>query len=212
MKKMILVFAISTCAVSASMAQKDSSDLREKFTFGLRAGLNYSNVWDTKLDDFQTEGKFGFAGGVFIHIPIGKYFGFQPEALFSQKGYKASGSLLGISYTYTSTTNWLDVPLLIAVKPIKAITILVGPQYSYLLSQKNEVKVSGIGVSKTTSYNNDNIRKNTLCAVGGIDVNVGRGVLALRAGYDLQDNDGDGTSSNPRYKNAWYQATVGFRF
>jgi len=28
----------------------------------------------------------------------------------------------------------------------------------------------------------------------------------------LQNNNGDGTSNNPRYKNEWTQLSVGFRF
>jgi hypothetical protein len=34
----------------------------------------------------------------------------------------------------------------------------------------------------------------------------------LRGSWDLKNNNGDGTSTTPRYKNVWYQATVGYRF
>jgi hypothetical protein len=32
-------------------------------------------------------------------------------------------------------------------------------------------------------------------------------VIGARAGWDLLNNKGDGTSTTPRYKNMWYQAT-----
>jgi hypothetical protein len=54
--------------------------------------------------------------------------------------------------------------------------------------------------------------KSVLCFVAGIDITMDQFVLGARAGWDLQNNNGDGTSTNPRYKNVWYQATLGFRF
>jgi hypothetical protein len=43
-------------------------------------------------------------------------------------------------------------------------------------------------------------------------VNLDHTVIGARAGWDLSNNNGNGTSSTPRYKNAWVQATVGYRF
>jgi hypothetical protein len=37
-------------------------------------------------------------------------------------------------------------------------------------------------------------------------------VIGARVGWDLMQNNGDGSSSTIRYKNVWYQATIGFRF
>jgi hypothetical protein len=45
-----------------------------------------------------------------------------------------------------------------------------------------------------------------------IDFNLNQFVVSGRAGWDLQKNNGDGTSTNPRYKNVWYQATIGLKF
>jgi hypothetical protein len=88
------------------------------------------------------------------------------------------------------------------------ISLLAGPQFSFLLKQKDVLGNSSL----TQDFNNDNIRKNTLGFLGGADINLSNLVLGVRAGWDLQDNNGDGTSDNPRYKNVWYQATIGFRF
>jgi hypothetical protein len=211
MKKVIFIFAIAaTLVASRSNAQSDWS--ADRFHVGIKAGANYSNVYDSKGEAFNADANFGFAGGVFFAIPIGKFLGVQPEVLFSQKGFRATGSLLGSSYEFTRITNYIDVPLFLAIKPIKFLTILGGPQYSYLLREKNDFKTGAINLNQQTEFTNDNVRKNTLSFVGGVDVNLMQLVLGLRAGWDLQNNNGDGTSTTPRYKNAWYQATVGFRF
>ena len=51
-----------------------------------------------------------------------------------------------------------------------------------------------------------------LGAVGGFDINVSHFVISGRAGWDLISNEGDGTSSDPNYKNHWFQLTVGYMF
>ena len=211
MKKILLTAAVMACIVSQSIGQDNTTDYRKKFQFGLKVGTNYSNIYDSQGDKFDAESKFGLAGGVFMAIPIGKFFGIQPEVLFSQKGYKQTGSFLGSTYELNRTTNYIDIPLLVSIKPVKNMTIQVGPQYSYLLRQKDVFANELTSIEQQNEFKNDNIRKNTLCFVGGVDINLKRMVIGTRAGWDVLNNSGDGTSTNPRYKNAWVQATVGFR-
>jgi hypothetical protein len=92
------------------------------------------------------------------------------------------------------------------------LTLLVGPQYSFLLSEKNTFENTLFTSVQEQQFNNDNIRKNTLCFLGGADLNFDKAVIGLRAGWDVQNNAGDGTNNTPRYKNVWYQATIGYRF
>lgn len=212
MKKLILTIAAVTTLIAVSKAQDNETDFREKFTFGLKAGLNYSNVYDSQGEEFRADPKFGLAAGVFVAIPIGKYFGIQPEALISQKGFSATGRILGNTYKFTRTTTYLDVPLFFALKPSEFITILAGPQYSYLLKQSDVFANATTSIDQETEFVNDNIRKNTFGLAVGVDINLKHIVLGARAGWDVTNNNGDGTSTTPRYKNAWYQATIGYRF
>ncbi len=205
MKKTILMLVVATFIGGTINAQDDT---RDQMHFGLKIGANLSNVYDSKDNDYDTDAKFGFATGAFLSIPIGQFLGVQPEILFSQKGFKATGkSFLG-SYEFTRTTNYIDIPLLVAIKPVPSLTILAGPQYSYLLKQKDDFS----GNISEQDFDNDNIRKNTLCFTGGLDFNFETIVLGARVGWDLYNNNGDGSSTTPRYKNVWYQATIGFRF
>jgi cellobiose-specific phosphotransferase system component IIB len=205
---MMMIMAVISLAINV-IAQENAAPLQNRVNFGLKAGTNYSNVYDIKGDGFVADGKFGLAGGAFISIPIGPYFGIQPEILYSQKGFRATGEILGvIDYEFTHTTSYIDVPLLFAFKPVGILTLLVGPQVSFLVKQKDEMTNSSI----TQEFPVDNLRKNTFCFLGGADINLNKIVLGLRAGWDIQDNNGDGTVTSPRYKNVWYQATLGFKF
>jgi hypothetical protein len=211
MKKIVLMILAAVAFVQQSNGQDHKTDYRDKLMFGLKVGANYSNVYDTYGEGFQANPKFGLATGAFLAIPIGKYFGIQPEILFSQKGFQGSYSL-ATPYTFTRTTSYLDLPLLFAFKPNGFITLLAGPQFSYRLHQRDVYSNSNAVIIEDKDYENDNIRKNMLCFTGGVDINIRHIVLGARVGWDVQNNNGDGTSTQPRYKNVWYQATIGYRF
>lgn len=207
---MIAFVAIS---VTNSNAQtKPATDNRDVVFFGFKAGTNYSNVYDEQGNDFVADSKFGLAAGAFVSIPFGKLIGIQPEILFSQKGFKSTGTYLGSTYSMTRTSDFIDVPLLFAVKPISEVTLLFGPQFSYLLEQRDEFTGGNISSTQQQEFDNNDVTKNIMALTGGVDLNVESFVVGVRAGWDIKTNEGDGNSSTPRYKNMWYQATVGYRF
>jgi len=214
MKNKLFQFLSLTLLVACPMilSAQTLGDYSTRLSFGPKVGGNLSNVYDTQGDEFQADTKLGFAGGVFLTLPLTKFIGLQPEILFSQKGYRGSGSVLGSEYSFRRTTNYIDVPLLLAVRTCKYLTVLVGPQYSFLLSQNYTFESDLINISQDEQFENENLLKNTLCITAGVDVNLGHIVVGARGGWDVLSNKGDGTSSTPRYKNMWYQATVGYRF
>src|SRR6185295_17194680 len=128
MKK--LSYLLSTLLLTSAASLTAQDDSRERIHLGAKAGINISSIYDTKGEDYSPEAKAGFAGGGFIAIPIGKYLGIQPELIFAQKGYTASASTEGFNYSYTRTTNHLEVPLLLQLKPVSFISIVGGPQFS----------------------------------------------------------------------------------
>lgn len=211
MKKVPLIIIVLTFMFSNIHGQNSGGDLRNTLQVGLKIGTNYSNVYNTKGDGFNADPKFGIVTGFFLMLPIGKILGFQPEIQFSQKGFKSSGTFLTIPYRYKRTSSFIDLPLLISLKPIKQITILFGPQYSYLVVEKNQFLSGNLSVDQKNEFDNSNIRKNTLCLLGGVDINVNHLIFGLRAGWDITNNNGDGTSTIPEYKNVWYQFSIGIK-
>jgi hypothetical protein len=212
MKKTALIFATVITLANNMIAQENKTDFRDKVLFGLKAGVNYSNVYDSEGEEFRADPKLGLAAGAFLAIPLGRYLGLQPEVLFSQKGFNATGRILGGTYNLTRTSNYLDIPLLFALKPSEFITLLAGPQFSYLLKQTDSFANTTTSIEQETVFENDNVRKNTMCLTGGFDLTLKHIVLGARVGWDVQNNNGNGTSATPRYKNVWYQATIGYRF
>lgn len=208
-KKAATLMVLIMTTISFAQEKSDTDD-RDKLKFGIKAGLNFSNVYDEEGEDFVADGKTGFAAGAFVSIPLGKVFGIQPEVMYSQKGFKGNGSFLGLDYDYKRTSTYLDIPLLLQIKPSKYLTLLAGPQFSYLLETKNEFN----NTSSTTEeeINSDNYKKGIIGAVVGADFNYENFVLGTRFGWDLNQSDADGNTDAPRYKNQVVQVTLGYRF
>lgn len=210
MKKIIfIVSAIVLLTTGQLMAQSD--DRRENLELGIKAGVNLSNIWDDASSDFQYDSKVGGVFGAFIGIPMGKMLGIQPEVLISQKGFQGSGTLLSVPYSFSRTTTFLDIPLQLQLKPTEFFTVLVGPQYSYLIKQKDNYTFGSNSTDQEQEFKNENIRKNILGAVLGADFIYENIVISARVSWDLQTNKGDGTSTTPRYKNQLAQLTVGIK-
>ena len=212
MKKILLTTFTFLSFIGLSSAQDFNTDFDAKFSIGAKAGLNLSNVYNTNGEAFSTDPKFGFGVGAFATIPFGEFLAFQPEILISQKGFQGTGFILGSTYSLTRTTTYLDFPFLFAMRPTQFLTFVMGPQYSFLLNQKDVFGSATTTIEQETEFKKDNIRKNTLCFTGGLDINLNKLILSGRIGWDLLANNGSGDSQTPRYKNFWYQATIGYRF
>lgn len=208
MKKTILFTGLFAAAAFLSTAQ----DSRDQFKFGLKGGATLSNVYDSDGEEFDANAKLGYTAGLTIDIPLGEIFGIHPEVLITQKGYKGSGSLLGQKYDYSRTTTFLEIPLLVAVKPSEFISIVAGPQFAYLLKQNDKFNSFIYSNENEQEFEQDDIRKNMLGFVGGVNINFDHFTVGGRVGVDFQANRGDGTAETPRYKNVWGQLTIGYRF
>ena len=210
MKKLIALIVLAVTGLTFNATAQDGSSSETGVKFGLKAGFNLSNIYDQEGNDNNTDVKMGLAGGAFLHIPFGSALGFQPEILFSQKGFRGTGQAMGTNYEYSRTTNYMEFPLLLAFKPGSNVALLMGPHVSYLLSQRDEVKSGAYSAVHDQNFNNDNPRRNTVGLTAGADFYLRPVILATRIGWDFTDNNGDGTSTSPTYKNAFLQFCIGF--
>ncbi|MFN8713204.1 MAG: porin family protein [Bacteroidota bacterium] len=161
-KKLFFSFLPLFLLSQQGITQNTDIDPRERLTFGVKAGINYSNVWDKQGQEFQADPIVGFAGGVFVLIPVGMFAGIQPEFLISQKGFQGSGTLLGSQYSFSRVTTFIDIPVLFEIKPAPFLFIVLGPQYSFLLTEKNEYTFGANSTVQQQEFDNDNVR-NHIC-------------------------------------------------
>lgn len=129
-------------------------------TFGIKGGVNYSNLSGDLRDESRFNNKLGFNAGIYFNAPIiSDFLSLQPEVLYSNKGFKyddkVTTSLLGgeTRYEGTANFNYIDVPILAKIKAA-GLFFEAGPQLSYLVSVNDKTKEynsRGELVARTTS-------------------------------------------------------------
>jgi hypothetical protein len=98
------------------------------------------------------------------------------------------------------------------LKPIEGFSILVGPQFSYLLKEKNVYTFGSNSTAQEAAFANEDLRNNILGFIVGAELTVSSVVISARAGWDFQTNNKNSVSTTPRYKNQLLQLTVGYNF
>lgn len=155
--KKILLFAIMIISFTA-----------ESQTFGIKGGLNLSNVSNLYFEEADPQAKLGLNAGAFVNIPVSSSISLQPEVLFNAKGLKYGSG--------TDELNYISVPLMLQYNIIPGLYIEGGPEVSYLLSAKDKFNGTSNYEAETIDYT-DELNK--------IDVGVGIGI-----GYNITQNFG----------------------
>ncbi|WP_276359184.1 porin family protein [Daejeonella sp. H1SJ63] len=203
MKKLIIA-AVCILFAGAANAQK----------IGIKGGLNLSNIIKTGDNNFSTDFKPGLNAGLVLEIPIVKTFSFEPELMFSQKGYKTSGtSLLGGPNEYSVTTNFIEVPILAKFNASDRFSIVLGPQVSFLTSTTEKFTEGSSSYQNTIREENDRLKKSLAGGVAGFGIVLSKQLdFHARYALDFQKNNEDGTSETPIYKNQVAQFGLAFKF
>lgn len=136
MKKTILLLCLSTAMIAA-----------QGQTLIPRAGITLSKIAGDDLANVKN--KLGFTLGAAFNIPIKNNFSFQPELLFTQKGFKQELDTefdgFDVSVDVDLTINYLEIPLLLKVGfdegPVN-IFINAGPAIGIGLGGNFNTKVS----------------------------------------------------------------------
>jgi hypothetical protein len=139
-KKLLTIFAALILAANADA----------QFRFGVKTGLNLSQVSSssgksggtTVGETDATDILPGAHLGIYGNIGFNNYLGLQIETLFSMQGGSESEGV----YTTKRYLNYINVPVLLDIKPIPELSIFVGPQIGvnvYNFATVGEESISG---------------------------------------------------------------------
>jgi hypothetical protein len=121
---------IMTLIFSISVLNGQSSD-QNKTQFGIKAGLNISNMYTKDVQDKNTI--LGFNGGLFLKVPVTTNFAFQPELLYTMKGSELTYNSF-ISGKASFSLNYVEMPVLAVINLTKIINIYGGVYVATLTS------------------------------------------------------------------------------
>jgi hypothetical protein len=177
-----------------------------KVRAGLTGGLDISNTIDAYNTGYSTGSIAGFNAGVFLDLPLVYPLSFEPEVLYSQKGYAA----VTTDGNFTQRSNYIDAPLLAKFHLSPTFNLLIGPQICFPVSTTNTYD-NGFNVTAEQYYNTYG-QGTILDGVVGVSFNLSRDV-ELRARYtiDLEQNQ-QNASYGGDYRNQVWQIGLGFKF
>jgi hypothetical protein len=126
MKKMLVV----VCLLMTSYCNA------RDFKFGVKTGLNFSNVVGDGSDGIINTRYY--LGG-FFNTPISKIILFQPELLLSMQGSKLDTGRSSVDYKVNTT--YLNIPLLLKIRlgDWNRIHLFAGPQVGFPLKSEEIV-------------------------------------------------------------------------
>jgi len=128
MKAIKISFLLALVTMAATSVQAQVS-------FGIRAGVNFSNVNGKDAADDKLENKLlpGFNAGVNVEIPVADEFFVQPGLLFTTKGAKAKEG------DGKTTIGYIELPINFLYKPelgTGKLLLGVGPYVAYGVTGK----------------------------------------------------------------------------
>ena len=195
MKKKSLAFlAVALALTTGAFAQKTTS-----FHFGVKAGANIFKVDGASFND---EFKFGYNVGAFVEIPLGLKWALQPELMWNQTNYRTGNSFSSLypggKDDVEGKLNYISIPLLLTYKPVKILSLQVGPQFGVLASQDKDL----LGETKEAFKSGD------FSLLGGAQVNLGS--LRVGARYVVGLSNINDIDDKEKWKNQGFQVYLGF--
>ncbi|MFH7018163.1 porin family protein [Flavobacterium sp. FlaQc-47] len=132
MKKIILA-AVLFMATSATIQA-------QLLKIGVKAGVNFANqTGDAAFDGISVdkEGITSYHAGLVAEIKLLEKFSIQPELLYSTQGatYKSAGE------EFKNELGYLSIPVMAKFYLSKSFSLELGPQASFLLSERNDFDV-----------------------------------------------------------------------
>lgn len=173
MKKIIMFTCLLGLSGLTAMAQIP------KFTFGIKGGINYSNL-KTKDDLTGENSIMGYQAGIFTRVGAAGFY-FQPELYLGTKGneytsIETNSGMMDVKGKIKFTT--LDLPLLVGTKigtNKLNLRFMAGPIVSFIIDENNNL---GTAYNSVTDFGN--YKKQTLGFQAGSGVDLGNLTFDVR--------------------------------
>lgn len=210
-----VVFLLLITAGNQTKAQEQqtSTEIGLVGKFGLKGGLNFTNMYIDKVGDDKM--KVGWHAGVFAKVPLAKGVSLQPELLYSNKGSKLNytDQLIGVG-EYRFNLNYWELPVLLSFNIAENFHINAGPYIAYL-SKADITDINENGtVDQLVKLNEDSFKRWDAGAAAGIGFDVEKFTLGARYTLGLTKINNSSLLSQlaPNSKNSALNIFIGFSF
>jgi hypothetical protein len=188
-----LVLLLLVTSVSHTYAQ-------QSFEWGLKAGGNLMKIGGRSFDGKQYP---GFSAGVWGKLNFTSKWSLQPEIVWNQTiGHTTTSftDIYGGAGLQQVNLNYAAIPILVSFKPAPWLSILVGPQYGFLVTQTTDLLPQQPGKK---AFN-----RNDLSIVWGGQINLNKVIFGLRFQNGLNNIS---YSTTDTWRQYGFQAYVGYQ-
>lgn len=190
MKKSILMFCLlATSAITVNA---------QKLHVYAKAGANL-----TKIDgkEFNDEYKTGFHVGGAVEIGISKSISLQPELYYSELKTISINSVItpGFNVNNEVKLNYLSIPLLLKINATKVLSLHVGPEYSILVNNDEDLLTNGKEAFKSGNFS----------MIGGVQINLSN--INIYGRYNVGLSSIEDAPSTDKWKSQQIQVGIAFK-
>ena len=186
--KKIIVAAVILFAGSLSMNA-------QAIKFGFKGGLNYANQTGSNITvnstNYTTDAITSYHAGLLAEIKLTDGFAIQPELLYSTMGATYKNAVEEFKYEL----GYISIPVLAKISLSKAVSLDLGPQASFLLSERKNVNFKE---AETFEFG----------VAGGLGFNITKNFF-LQGRYVLGLTE---ATKEAKVKNSVVQISAGFTF
>ncbi len=189
-----LTLMLGIAGAGFSQEQKTSSESGISPKFGVKGGVNLSNLYVENVDDENM--KLGINLGLYAKIPLVPGVSIQPELIYSSKGAKLTYNnvLLGKG-EYRFNLNYVEVPVLAVINIAKNINIQGGGYVAYLASANLKDMDDNGTINGARDLNAENFNRFDYGLAGGLGIDVSNFTIGARYNYGLKEVGESGSLS-----------------
>ncbi len=183
------------------------------------ARQSFDQLVDQTDGYITTRNRTAFYVGAGIELPISDIVSIEPSLLYTQRGYGIKGNLTindmkieALDARATSQMHYIDLPVLLKVKPAAGLQLFAGPQVSYLVKNNLRADVAVLGFSLINSDLDitDQFNRWDVGVTGGVGYEFANGIgisAAYERGFQRLDKN-----QNFKAFNEGYKAGLTYRF
>ncbi len=180
--------------------------------FGVKAGLNLSNISNADMGDVKSKMKPSFYAGVFADFQVVDFMSISPELIYSRQGNYYKDSYEGETYKTWNRLNYLNIPVMFKFTFVKGLSVDVGPQFGFNLNGKTKDKWDYEGESGDSKNSiSDNIKTFDFGLNFGLSYMITE-KIDVAARYNLGLTDVYKNNQGDACRNGVLQIGVGYRF
>lgn len=184
MKRLIKITAIVTLFFGLSAtAQSNRVTTVEGPSFGLKGGVNFSNLYVEDVDDENM--LVGFNVGGFVEIPLNSLISIQPELGFTTKGSEVRYDNFFAEGSTKFRLSYIEAPVLLRFNITRNFNIHAGPYVGYLVDARIKSEDADGTTTDEDELNEDDLERIDFGVAAGLGVEFGGFGIGARYNYGL---------------------------